>query len=240
MSENTEGERLLSFEIQPQPDDASCGPTCLHAIYRYFDDEQPFARLIQEVPTLEDGGTLGVLLAGHALARGYRATIVTWNLAVFDPTWFDLPSEQIQAKLRARARAGKDPKLSFAADAYSDFLDRGGKIELRDLSPALLLHYLRRRLPILTGLSATLLYRESRERAADNQPDDIGGDPVGHFAVLTGYEPTSRQVFVTDPMHPNPMSLVHTYPVHIDRVIGAIYLGVLTYDADLVVIEPED
>jgi len=238
MTENSEGERLLSFEIQRQPDDLTCGATCLHAVYRYFGHEIPFAELINDVPTLEDGGTLGVLLATHALAQGYDATIFTWNLDLFDPTWFDLPSGEIPAKLRARAAAKKDPKLRFAARACAEFLDRGGKIELRDLAPGLLLHYLDRRLPILTGLSATFLYRDSRERPTDDQPDDIGGDPVGHFAVLTGYAPTSREVLVSDPMHPNPLSDAHTYPVNIDRVVGAIYLGVLTYDANLVVIEP--
>lgn len=238
MSKDSEGQRLLSFEIQRQPDDATCGATCLHALYRYFDDPVPFAELIREVPTLDDGGTLGVLLATHALARGYEATIITWNLTLFDPTWFAPGAEPMQAKLRARAEIKKDPKLRLAARAYAEFLDRGGRVELRDLAPALLLHFLRKRLPILTGLSATYLYRESRERTADAQPDDIEGDPVGHFTVLTGYSPSSSEVFVTDPMHPNPFSSEHTYPVDIDRVVGAIYLGVLTYDANLVVIEP--
>ena len=32
---------LTVFEIQRQPDDVSCGPTCLHAVYRYFGDELP-------------------------------------------------------------------------------------------------------------------------------------------------------------------------------------------------------
>jgi len=34
------------------------------------------------------GGTLAVNLANHALRRGYRALIVTYNLTVFDPSWF--------------------------------------------------------------------------------------------------------------------------------------------------------
>ena len=57
------GERLLSFEIQRQPDDETCGPTCLHAIYRYFNDPVPFEQVLTEVQALELGGTLGVILA---------------------------------------------------------------------------------------------------------------------------------------------------------------------------------
>src|SRR5262249_1472255 len=31
----------LQLDILPQPDDFTCGPTCLHAIYRYLGDEVP-------------------------------------------------------------------------------------------------------------------------------------------------------------------------------------------------------
>lgn len=232
------GERLLKFEIQRQPDDVTCGPTCLHAIYRYFNDELPFDQVLSEVQALEMGGTLGVILAAHAMARGYKATILTWNLAIFDPSWFALPAGEMQKRLRERAAIKEDPKLRYASHMYAEFLDKGGKIELHDLRPALLRKFLKKRLPILTGLSATFLYRDMREIGETNQPDDVYGDPVGHFTVLTGYEPGRREVYVTDPMHPNPLSLTHTYPVSIERVVGAIYLGVLTYDANLVVLQP--
>jgi hypothetical protein len=231
------GERFR-FDIQRQPDDATCGPTCLHAVYRHFGDDMPFAELLEQVPTLEEGGTLGVLLANHALARGYEATIITWNLQLFDPTWFADPKIELGKRLERRGAEKKDPKLRFAAAAYVEFLDRGGRVEFRDLDPGLLRRYLRRRVPLLTGLSATFLYRESREHPVTGKPDDVTGEPAGHFVVLTGYEPEERSVLVSDPMYPNPLSKLHTYPVKMERVIGAIYLGVLTYDANLVVIEP--
>jgi hypothetical protein len=76
----------LEFEMLAQPDDTTCGPTCLHAIYRYHGREVPLRQLIDEVPKLETGGTLGVLLALDALNRGYQATIYSYNLQIFDPT----------------------------------------------------------------------------------------------------------------------------------------------------------
>jgi len=39
-------------------------------------------------------------------------------------------------------------------------------------------------------------------------------------------------------LSPNPVAPTQLYPVNIDRVIGAILLGVLTYDANLLVIHP--
>jgi hypothetical protein len=229
---------LSAFEIHRQPDDETCGPTCLHAVYRHFGEEVALDDVLAEVPSLEEGGTLGVLLASHALARGYRVTIVTWNLQIFDPTWFVAGGPPLQERLLARAAAKDDAKLAVACRAYVDCLDAGGKVEFRDLQPSLLRHYLRRGLPVLTGLSASFLYREARERMPEAVPDDIAGDPVGHFVVLTGYRPDDREILVSDPMHPNPLAKVHTYPVKMERVIGAIYLGVLTYDANLMVIEP--
>lgn len=230
----------LPFDIRHQPDDATCGPTCLHAVYRYYGDDVPLGDLVRGVPALPEGGTLGVLLATDALGRGYRATVHTWNLLVFDPTWFAPDAEPLQTNLRRRADARRsDPKSRMATLAYLEFLERGGRIELCDLGPSLLGRLLERRTPILTGLSATFLYHEARQRP-DDESDAIHGDPVGHFVVLTGYDPATREVVIADPMHPNPLSKTHIYAVPVERLIGAIFLGALTYDANLIVIEPRD
>lgn len=232
--------RRLPIDIRRQPDDTTCGPTCLHAVFDYFGDHVSLDDVQGNVSALPEGGTLGVLLANHALARGYRATIVTWNLHVFDPTWFAPGAPSLRDRLLRRAEAKQaDTKLASAASAYVEFLDLGGKVEFRDLEAGLLTRTLRQGVPILTGLSATFLYRESRQRPSDEEPDDVAGDPVGHFVVLSGHDPANDQIYVTDPLHPNPLSEHHTYPVPTQRLIGAIYLGVLTYDANLVLLEPD-
>ena len=51
---------VLDVRPLPQPDDASCGPTCLHAVYRYFGEDVPLGRLRAAIPELPDGGTLAV------------------------------------------------------------------------------------------------------------------------------------------------------------------------------------
>jgi ABC-type bacteriocin/lantibiotic exporter with double-glycine peptidase domain len=63
---------LPDFRIEPQPDDTTCGPTCLQAIYRFHGDPVSLDRVIREVETLETAGTLAVLLALHALESGIR------------------------------------------------------------------------------------------------------------------------------------------------------------------------
>jgi hypothetical protein len=229
----------LNLEIQRQPDDATCGPTCLHAVYRYFGDAIPLDDVIAEVTRLEGGGTLAVSLANHALRRGYRALITTYNLTVFDPTWFESRTPDLSERLRSQARAKRDRKLSEAIDCYLQFLRLGGELQMEDLTPGLLRYWLERDCPILTGLSATFLYRCARETGESKlEPDDVRGSATGHFVVLCGWDEEERMVRVADPLEKNPRFKQHIYWLPVMRVINAILLGVLTYDANLLVLEP--
>src|SRR5215831_18676994 len=105
------GRFAFDLEILTQPDDATCGPTCLHAVYRYFKDRVALDDVIAEVPRLAGGGTLAVNLANHALRRAYRARIVTYNLTVFDPSWFSGGRTDLAERLRAQAAARGDQRL---------------------------------------------------------------------------------------------------------------------------------
>lgn len=229
-------ERELEFDILRQPDDSTCGPTCLHSIYRYYGDNIELPAVIEGVPELPNGGTLVVQLACHALRRGYRATIYTYNLQMFDPTWFGADNAALAERIRLQAAQKTDARIQAASAAYLEFLALGGVVRLEDLTTQLVRRYLKRSVPILTGLSATFLYRSMREHGPED--DDVRGTPAGHFVVLCGYASEAREVIVADPLHPNPPFESHRYAVGIDRVIGAIFLGVLTHDANLLVIEP--
>ena len=154
----------LYLDIRQQPDDTTCGPTCLHAIYRYFDDPIDLDRVISEVTDLEGGGTLAVYLACHALGRGYKATIYTYNLRLFDPTWFVANGPDISEKLNLQLRYKHlDSLLNTATKAYLKFLELGGRLRFEALAPGLIRRYLKREVPILAGLNATYLYNSSRE-----------------------------------------------------------------------------
>jgi len=228
----------LGFVVEQQPDDVTCGPACLHGVYRYYDDELPLAELIADIHMLDQGGTLDVFLANHALKRGYDATILTYNLALFDPTWFALPNDEIRARLAAQVKVKPWRRLQAATRGYDEFLRLGGKLELRDLDPALLRKLLQSG-PVITGLSATYLYRGMRDVPETNADDDIRGEPVGHFVVLTGYRRDTREILIADPLKANPLVRSRYYAVQVQRLIGAILLGVMTYDANLLVIEPK-
>ena len=229
------------MDILPQPDNTTCGPTCLHAIYRYFDDEISLEQLVSEVPQIASGGTLAVYLAVHALRRGYRATIYSYNLQIFDPTWAVARGKEIAGKLKLQASCKKvDPELEVATKGYLEFLELGGELRFEVLTAALIRRYLKRSLPILSGLSATYLYNSAREycQGKDLIFDDIRGTPMGHFVVLAGYDKEDRTVLVADPLLPNPVNSGQYYRVNILRLVCALMLGTLTFDGDLLIIKP--
>jgi len=142
-------------------------------------------------------------------------------------------------RLRQRRRIKTQHKLLSAIDAYIEFLAAGGTVHFEDLTTALLRKYLTKGVPIVAGLSSTYLYRCMREHGPKLEDDDIRGDPQGHFVVLCGYDRENRTVLVADPMHPNPAFQGLTYVVEIDRLVCSILLGILTHDADMLVIKPE-
>jgi hypothetical protein len=239
MSEERADAAPFDFEILAQPDDTTCGPTCLHGVYRFYGDPIELEQVIHEVVPLESGGTLAVQLACHALRRGYRATLYTYNLTMFDPTWFAEPKRDLAERLRTQAALKGDPRLRAATLCYLEFLALGGQVRFEELSARLLRRHLRRGRPLLAGLSATYLYGCAREVGTLRlEYDDVRGEPVGHFVVIHAYDPEQRLVRLADPFHDNPTFERRHYAVGLDRLLGAILLGVLTYDANLLLVEP--
>ena len=228
----------LPFSILPQPDESTSGPTCLHSIYRFYQDELPLEQVLEEVTMLEEGGTLAVLLACHALQRGYQAIIYTYKLQIFDPTWLVPDRPDLGERLRAQMACKPDEKLQLASRAYLKFLELGGELRFEDLTPALLRRYVKQETPLIAGLSATYLYRTPREYGPNCDYDDLRGEPSGHFVVLCDYHEKSRTLQIADPLLPNPLAPTQLYAINIDRVICAILLGVLTYDANLLIVRP--
>ena len=227
----------LPVKMLPQPDETTCGPTCLHAVYRYWGEDAHLPEVIARTRKMELGGTFAIFLACDALRHGYQATIYTYNLTVFDPTWF-MPGVDIAERLQRQREVKKDARLQQVTEGYLEFLGLGGKLRLTDLTRPLIRGLLRRNLPIITGLSSTYLYRAAREYGPDDLPDDVRGLPAGHFVVIAGYDRHKRTVLVVDPYTRHPYGPSHEYWINIDRLIGAVLLGIVTHDANLLAVYP--
>ncbi|MBX7127217.1 MAG: C39 family peptidase [Cyclobacteriaceae bacterium] len=229
---------FLNFDIKAQPDEVTCGPTCLHAMYQYYNDDIPLKQVVQEVKSLKSGGTLAVMLGNHALQRGYKAHIYTYNWNVFDPSWRGYSSRKMIDSLKRQMRFKyKRRKLRVASQAYIKFLEAGGKILYDELDQALIKKYVKASIPMLTGLSATHLYGTEREVPTTNKYNSIKGEPVGHFVIVNGYDEEAKSVYLADPMNPNPLKSQY-YSVAFDKLINSIMLGIVTYDANILIIQP--
>lgn len=238
---------MIDLTIQNQPDDETCGPTSLHAIYKYYGLNIPLEQIIHSVERSLSGGTLTPMLGTHALQQGFQTTIYIYNLTIFDPTWFhhdgEIDNQFLIEKLEAQMNYKNDPYITKETLAYFDYLKLDGKIRQHSLNVGLLKKYFNRGIPILTGLSATYLYRSSREYFTPEGKsvyDDIRGTPCGHFVVLCGYDQKKRLIVIADPHATNPLFNNNYYKVSVNRLINSIMLGVLTYDANLLIIEPKE
>jgi hypothetical protein len=227
---------LLDVPRFEQPDDVTCGPTCLNQVYRYYGLVRPVSEVIRETPRNPDGGTQAVYLAISALKLGFMATIYSYNLRIFDPTWRKLDAESLIEKLRSREQYARSPRRRRNLAAYQEFLRLGGQVRFDELDTRLLVGILNKRRPILTGLSATYLYQTPREHREEY--DDVRGDPAGHFVAICGYYPKSDRFVVRDPSSNIPFSRTGRYSVPAPRLIASILLGDVTYDAVLLVLDP--
>jgi hypothetical protein len=225
---------LLDVPRFVQPNDVTCGPTCLAQVYRFLGYERAMDEVIGDTPRNADGGTLGVYLGISALKNGFLPTIYTYNLRIFDPTWRRLAVPELTSKLRERRRFVRSRRLKKAIAAYVEYLGMGGRVRFSELDTGLLVELLRSGHPILTGLSATYLYGCARER--NEEYDDVRGEPAGHFVVVCGYYPRSDRFVVRDPSSNIPFSRNGKYTVEARRLLAAILLGDVTYDANLLVL----
>ncbi len=227
----------LKIELFTQPDEFSCGPTCLAKVYSYFGLEASLDQVLNEIDRNEDGGTLAVFLGLAALKRGLAARIFSYDLRIFDPTWRHLSPKELHDKIRLRIPHLSSAKARRSAKAYLEFLDLGGSIGFEELTPALLKRLLDRDHPVLAGLSATHLYSFMREVhdpvTGEVFDDDIAGEPTGHFIVINGYENWGRRFIVRDPSSHVPQTPDGRLVVDAQRLINSILLGDLTYDAVL-------
>jgi hypothetical protein len=234
--------RELSVQHFVQPDDVTCGPTALRKVYDFYGVDVDFEDVRDSLERNEDGGTLAVFLGMAALRRGFEARLYAYDPRIFDPTWHILARDALVGKIRARFPYLRDAKRRGAAMAYVRFLQMGGELAFDELTPALLRSIIDRGHPILAGLSATHLYGFSRERWDEATgrlvDDDVAGDPTGHFIVISGYDESGRRLTVLDPSEHVPASADGRVRVGAERLINAILLGDVTYDAVLLELWP--
>jgi hypothetical protein len=234
-------EHAIDLVVPPQPTPTTCGPTCLYGVYDHLGEAVTHAEVIEQTHELDEGGTLAVHLGIHALARGLRVTLYSFNLELLDPTWFTRSDVDLRERLARQAGHRRDAKLREASAAYERFLGSGGRVRMAELEVGLLAGYLERDVPLLAGVSATYLYQSARE-LPDGSYDDLRGRPQGHFVVIAGLRNDGRahEVLIHDPWHDHGRGTRARYWLPLRRFVHAMLLGVLTYDGTLLAIESDE
>lgn len=236
----------MELKIETQPDDESCGPTCLHAIYRHYGYNIPIEEVIETIDRSPSGGTFCICIGKHALQHGFKSTIYINSPVIFDPSWFvngEAENQFLIDKLKAQNTAKVNPYINAATAPIVEYLELGGKICSYPISAELLKQFFDNNIPVISGLCSTVLYGSIREFFTEDGKsiyDDVRGSPCGHFVVLIGYDTKKEHVIIADPYTKNPLHQSSYYKVNIHQLINAILLGVITFDGNLTVIEPKN
>ena len=209
-------------------------------MYRYWGDQEPLQTIIARMYRLEQGGTFAVFLGCDALRKGYGAAIYTYNVTVFDPTWFTR-NVDIAERLTKQREVKSDERLQVATSGYLQFLQLGGRLRFADLSQVLVRALLRFRL-LQRSAALHLSVRVLNPDGSSSSPgiSDMGqsGHGTQDYAMAGSFSRARRHVLVVDPYQPNPYGEAHEYWISIDRVVTAILLGIVTHDANLLVVYP--
>ncbi len=151
----------LDLEIQAQPDDSACGPTCLPCTATSATSVR--SKMWSRASRARRRDQLSRHPCGHARQRRARGATArrcspsTSRCSTRPGSTVRRPGDPklLDAKLReqARVKAGFDPRFGPATEAYLGFLELGGQVHFRDLSSGLLASFIRAGYPVLTGLA---------------------------------------------------------------------------------------
>lgn len=133
-------------------------------------------------------GTFMPYLGLYAMNAGFKSTITTHNINVFDPTWFKLSTKEINSKLERRSKE-KDVPHEYQKEsvAYSKYLAAGGGLKFDYIRPELLIKNLDQKKPIILDVCSTMLHIKHRKNRVADEYSDVSGMPMYHAIVVSGF-----------------------------------------------------
>jgi len=224
----------------------NCGPFSLTQVFWYFNKNISPKKIVREIKRLASGGTCDSFLGLYAIKEGFKSEIIPYNINIFDPTWKDISSLDLIDKLEKRMKFEINKNLRERISGYINFLKRGGKIIFKPLSILTVLSYLKKGIPLISSLSLTALYEESRmviykrKNIIKWYHDDVKGESVGHFVVISGYDHKKKLFKIKDSWHEIPYNFSKTgdYVVNIEHFFYSMMMGCLTGGGSFTIVYP--
>lgn len=217
-----------------EQEDNECGPAAAAQVLNYFGIEPNMRDIVEKCSNSFKFRDWDYQIALYLLNQGLSITINTFHSFTIDPSWFNLPMDQLSKKLvqvlkflysnspRLKTKDytawhNIDVEISEIESALR-FINKGGLITFSPISFELIKKQLDDGNPIICAYDAILLH--GMKRGFRGKPDDIGGVPLGHMAVISGYE--NRDFYLVDPSYWYRKEEV--YKVSSDRLINTILI----------------
>jgi len=227
---------LLTQNIQ------DCVQASASQILSYYGIKKSIAEVKKEVPVYinSEGKPLGSSLghiASYFLQLGFKVTLHSVDIEIFDRSWKDLDNQAFIRKLKERRKYLKHARyeeeaLDLVVDGYIQFLAKEGKINFPVVDQDYLYKLLKEG-PIYTILSYNFLNQVSKYKFTEDKPvqDSIAGSPSTHAVVISGYK--QGRFEITDPDY----EFGGKKLINPSQIIGAFYLAETDFDPLLVTLE---
>jgi hypothetical protein len=185
----------------------------------------------------ELGSSLGHI-ATYFIQLGFKTTIHTVDLEIFDQSWKGSNNEQLINNLQERKKYIKHARyeeqiMNHVIDGYILFLEKGGKVELPIVDEKYLYNLLTHG-PIYTVVSYNFLNQSPKYKFVKNSKpmqDDMAGTPNTHVIVISGYKDGKFEI--TDPDY----EFGGKRLIEPSLLIGAFYLAETDCDPILITLE---
>ncbi len=145
---------------------------------------------------MNEYGTWSPYIGIYAMKLGYNVEIFTYDVSLFDPTWFNLSNKSLIKKLKIAIKKIKDKDKKFGVRGYIDFLREGGKLTFKIPTKKILIKFLKKKIPPMAFVNSTAYYKRKRKDFKAGKRSEFG-EVGGHCIVISGYK--NGKFIVTDP-----------------------------------------
>jgi hypothetical protein len=214
--------------------DNECGPAVAAQVLAYFKIPFVMEDIISYSSNSYKFRDWDYLIAQYLNKKGLETNIVAFQSSIFDPIWQELDNVSLIEKMKLEleffysdsprlqhkgflAWHNLGPEISELEEAIK-YLEMGGQISLKPISAKDIMNEIKKGHPIICAYDAILLH--GMKRGFMGKPDDIKGVPMGHVAVISGFD--KDNFVLVDPSYWYKRG--ESYLVNKDRLINSIIL----------------
>ncbi len=214
-----------------------CIQTAASQLLSFYKIQKTVDEIKRDVPVYinDNGVPLGSSvghIAAYFVTLGFKVTLHTVDVEIFDRSWSDLTKEELSENLEKRKQYLKHPRFSASTfdvifDGYKDFLNKGGKVVFPVLDE-LYLHTLLNTGPVYAIVNRTFLnhtYKRTGMSGDTPHHGSIEGHTSTHVVVIAGYKDGKFKIVDSD------YEFGGIRWIDASLLVGSIYLAETEYDS---------